>query len=689
MNSTRYNTTQATTTSSPTATTTVLKRWPASMIESNGDYTAEAESQLEALIGGPLYEKQHNNSLPLLPVPQVKDTIAKLMDTALPLAENEAERTSFLNAVKSFEQDGFAMELQQRLVAKRQNTPNSSWLALWWNQMGYLQVRDPVVVNVSYFFHLSDDGTVLPAQSKYSLGVMRGAAALVACAEIRKEVCSGSMPHEAIGRKEPRTPLCSVAFKYMFHACRIPKLEQDAYRIYDPSVYTHCIVARKGRFFKVAFIDDVTQEALPLSVIEDQLQQCVQIADADDDNANTNNHNNNLQLGWLTSGNRDDWAHAREALLLAGGDKLQSALEVLESGAILLCLDDEEPESRRQCGNVFWHGGGQNNRTGGNRWFDKSVQIFVTNNGKLGLMGEHSMMDGMPMIRLADRVANMTYAKAQERTAGGSVAVTPVEDIFGACAEELQKGYHGDVVSNLISKAEMALKELIDNHQLHVQSFQAFGSSYIKQAGYSPDAFVQQAIQLATYRLFGKQAATYEATQTRPFLHGRTETTRAVSTASSKFLDRMGLKPLYDEHDPQAVNEKLELLSGAIDSHVKYMRGAAQGLGVDRHLLGLALLVKDGEEPPALLVDPVTKRSKHWRVSTSHLSHPRFDNWGFGEVVPDGVGVAYGIKNDCCLFNITARREHDWTDRLSHLLEEALLEMRTLCDAKEAGVSRL
>lgn len=182
----------------------------------------------------------------------------------------------------------------------------------------------------------------------------------------------------------------------------------------------------------------------------------------------------------------------------------------------------------------------------------------------------------------------------------------------------------------------MALKDLIDDHQLHVQSFQAYGSTYIKQAGYSPDAFVQQAIQLATYRLFGKQVATYEATQTRPFLHGRTETTRAVSQAGAKFLDRMGLKPLYDEHDPKAVEEKLELLSGAINSHVKYIRGAAKGLGVDRHLLGLSLLVDENEATPALLNDPVIKRSKHWRVSTSHLSHPRFENWGFGEVVPDG-----------------------------------------------------
>jgi carnitine O-acetyltransferase len=34
--------------------------------------------------------------------------------------------------------------------------------------------------------------------------------------------------------------------------------------------------------------------------------------------------------------------------------------------------------------------------SGHNRWFDKSIQLFVTENGKAGLQGEHSMMDGMP-----------------------------------------------------------------------------------------------------------------------------------------------------------------------------------------------------------------------------------------------------------------------------------------------------
>ena len=75
-----------------------------------------------------------------------------------------------------------------------------------------------------------------------------------------------------------------------------------------------------------------------------------------------------------------------------------------------------------------------------------------------------------------------------------------------------------------------------------MQSFQGYGSNFIKKAGFSPDAYVQMAIQVATYRLFGKQCATYESTQVRPYLHGRTETTRSVSPASAAFVDRMGLR---------------------------------------------------------------------------------------------------------------------------------------------------
>ena len=228
--------------------------------------------------------------------------------------------------------------------------------------------------------------------------------------------------------------------------------------------------------------------------------------------------------------------------------------------------------------------------------------------------------------------------------------------------------------------AKNDFNELVGNNSLHVQSFQGYGSTFMKQSGYSPDAYVQMAMQIATYRLWGEQVGTYEATQVRPFVHGRTETTRSVSLESAALVQTFGLHPAHDETNTHARKEKLQLFKAAVKAHVKYIQDAAQANGVDRHLLGLSMLVKDGEVLPDLYNDPVFQRGKRWRVSTSHLTHPKFDGWGYGQVVPDGVGLAYSIHPRHCIFNITALKQTGWTDKLSQLLEEALLELRTLIE---------
>ena len=196
-------------------------------------------------------------------------------------------------------------------------------------------------------------------------------------------------------------------------------------------------------------------------------------------------------------------------------------------------------------------------------------------------------------------------------------------------------------------------------------------------------------MQLATYRLFGEQAGTYEATQVRPFLHGRTETTRSVSSQSAAFVDKMSLRPKMDEHIEEERKSKLALLKEATDAHTQYTRLAAGAQGVDRHFFGLSMLAGEGEELPDLFNSPVFARSKRWRVSTSHLTHPNFVNWGFGQVVPDGVGIAYSIHPQSCVFNITALSETGWTVQLSDLLEEALLEMKTLIESDTPPASKL
>lgn len=335
------------------------------------------------------------------------------------------------------------------------------------------------------------------------------------------------------------------------------------------------------------------------------------------------------------------------------------------------------------------------------------------------MAGEHSMMDGMPVVGYCDFITKKTYGELVAESASGQgyeSAEKNVKNIFVDCVADLHSS--GSNAQALVDQCEYScilyiqiilsihkftlymflilllfnqttakanFDKLISAHDMKTQSFQGYGASAIKKMGYSPDAYVQMAMQLATYRLWEEQGGTYEATQVRPFLHGRTETTRTVSPASEAFIKTMGLRPKRDEMDATTRKEKLALLREAVASHVKYIGGAAKAMGVDRHLLGLALSVKEGETAPDLFSHPLIARSKTWRVSTSHLTHPRFDSWGFGEVVPNGVGLAYSVHPSSCMFCITALKETGWPERLSYLLEEALLEMQALNELEMAA----
>ena len=116
--------------------TNLIKPWPHPAVESHGDYRDEA--YLEDHIGGMLYSQQH--SLPKLPVPNIADTLARFLPTALPLAKSDEEKAALLKACHDFESQ--ARELQRRLVERKEvEMKESSWLQLWWNTLGYWQVR--------------------------------------------------------------------------------------------------------------------------------------------------------------------------------------------------------------------------------------------------------------------------------------------------------------------------------------------------------------------------------------------------------------------------------------------------------------------------------------------------------------------------------------------------------------------
>src|SRR5687768_13455371 len=76
-------------------------------------------------------------------------------------------------------------------------------------------------------------------------------------------------------------------------------------------------------------------------------------------------------------------------------------------------------------------------------------------------------------------------------------------------------------------------QDIIQDLELKLTMFTEYGKGFIKKCRISPDAYLQMALQLAYYRDAGNLCLTYEASMTRLFREGRTETVRPVTIESA------------------------------------------------------------------------------------------------------------------------------------------------------------
>lgn len=283
------------------------------------------------------------------------------------------------------------------------------------------------------------------------------------------------------------------------------------------------------------------------------------------------------------------------------------------------------------------------------------------------------MLDAAPVIPLIRRIIKTPYKRLKQKEESlDEMALDPnsgVEDIFAECWSSSPS--LTAAASKLTCIAKEHHRKLTSDHELEVKLFEGYGKKFIKSAGFICHDYVQMAMQLAAYRLFGQQVGTYEAALTRTFLHGRTETARPVSPQSQAFIECMGLTP---NGDHCSIKEKYALLKQAASTHAEAQRMASNGMGVDRHLFGLVNMLQDEETEPSLFSHPLYLRSKHWRLSTSSVIFTP----GFGPVVDDGLGIGYRVDANACMFTCTSRKENNYIERFCNLLDEALVEMGDL-----------
>ncbi|KAF8512891.1 acyltransferase ChoActase/COT/CPT [Gautieria morchelliformis] len=515
---------------------------------------------------------------------------------------------------------GFGPELQRRLEQRRDEPGRDHWLEEWWDEGAYLAYRDSVMINVSYYYGFDAHPAHYPQTAAHRASALTRAALL-----FRRQLKRGLIEPDAT--KEG--PMCMDSWRWMFDCCRVPSPHSDWSVTYakegDMGDSGHIVVFRNGQPWRI----DAAPHGHLLSTEELQ-RQFKYIY-----NNTTGTHPG---VGTLTSSDRDTWA--KNYVLLAEDSHNATILREIHSAAFVVSLDTEQPDNVVDFSRALWHGGVQG--------------ICLATDA--GLVGEHSVMDGTPTARMCDEIVEDLHSVSYDHGCPSSSTVPPPQSFHWNITPTL---------SQAIMDATEAGKTLLSTQTLNYH-LTRYGKAAIKAYGVSPDSWAQMIVQLAYHRL---------AATTRRFLKGRTEAIRVASVESESWLCAM--------HDPTVDDAtRKRLFTEATKVHIRDAKEAGKAQGVDRHLFGgLRKLVDEGEPTPALFSDPLYLRSSHWTLSTSAIWSKHFPVYGWGEVVPDGFGVAYMTGYDDRLqFTVTSRKEMPNT-RFVKEIAQAANDLRDLFES--------
>ncbi|XP_031433194.1 carnitine O-acetyltransferase isoform X2 [Clupea harengus] len=589
----------------------------------------------------------HQESLPKLPVPALKQTCERYLAALEPIVEEE-ELQHTRQLIEEFQQTGGVGErLQKSLERRAMKTEN--WLSDWWLKVAYLDYRMPVVVH-------SSPGVVLPRMEfNDRQGQMRFAAKLISgVLDFKTMIDNETLPVEYLGGQS----LCMNQYYQVLSSCRIPGTKADSVKNYAQSRRppTHITVVHNFQFF---VLDVYNSDGTPLTVDQIYLQL--------EKIWNSSLQTNKEPIGILTSQDRNTWGKAYNTLIKDRTNK--ESVHAIQKSIVTVCLDAPMPRVsdelfRSRAAVQMLHGGGSRWNSG-NRWFDKTVQFIIGEDGSCGLMYEHAPAEGPPIIKLIDHVVE--FMKKSEIVRTPMVPLPMPKKLRFNITPEIKKD---------IEKAKQNLNIMVQDLDVRVVLFPHFGKNVPKSHKMSPDAYIQIGLQLAYYRMYKVCCATYESASLRIFRLGRTDTIRSASIHSANFVKTMD--------NPAIQNmEKVTLLEKAVKGHRTYTDMAIRGQAIDRHLLGLKLqAIEDLTSLPEIFMDTSYAKALHYNLSTSQVPAKTDCVMCFGPLVPDGYGVCYNPMEEHINFAVSAFNSCEDTNasRLAQALEAALVDMRDLLE---------
>ncbi len=542
--------------------------------------------------------------LPSLPLPTLEDTCHRFLSWVEPLVSETIFADTKKTALWFMEKEGKLLQKElEKLIA--QSDTNQNWLKPFWDSM-YLEYRGALPINMSYFFQWKSS---IYDQNKFS----EVAGVILSILNYFRKLSEESLPAEQIKGRA----LCMEHFRSMFYT-RNPQLRRDVLHLVPNTKPMHIVVAHQGHFFTLSISDEngiVSKQALA-KVLKDISHLTL---------------TNTTPVGAITTTERNNAAKIHTMLLQSSQN--EKILQDIESALLVVCLDIGYKGELAFCEALL-------KASGSNRWYDKSIQLILAEDGRIGFNLEHTGCDASSWMNMIHFISSTPLAQNKQEH-------VPV-----------LKKLEWDISDELAQEIDLANEEFYNfahKVKLYPLIINDINKQTIKQYKCSPDAFIQLAIQVSQYKVYGSLQSCYEAVSTRSFFQGRTECIRS-STAEAKAL-------------AQAMQDNLSndnirvLFLAATQEHITRMKDCQKGHGVERHLFGLYKIWQlKGEalgitKEPAIFNDLGYKALTTNTISTSSSGSEFLTYFGFGPVVVHGIGIGYGTTNNNINFILTTQNQ--------------------------------
>ncbi|RKQ35280.1 choline/carnitine O-acyltransferase [Kocuria tytonis] len=550
-----------------------------------------------------------------LPVPPLEDTLSRFLTAAEPLVDPETLERTREQTERFASEEGPRLQAALEEFARAEDAEGRSWLSREWLN-GYLTVRTPLPLTTSVGFQITGD---------YGApGLGRAAELVYRAASVHLRQVRGETPQEV----DPRgNPVSMTQWECLTGGVRHPRPERDEIRRPGwaasssgagtggaPAADAAEIgVIHRGRLYALP-VSTGDRRPVPLRTVAEGLRAVLERDEP---------RETELPFGALSYLGSEAAAPLLDRL--TGNPHNAEVYERLTRMLFVVHLVEARAELEEHLERAAFEVG--------HAWAYKPITYEVClEDDWLAMHVEHSTVDGATILAVAG---------ALQEVAVPEEAPLPDAPAPSALTWDLTSGLRADLVTAVAAyRAEAAM---LGVHRVVVPRPHRAELPF----RISDDAAQQLVMLLAQLATYGRVRGVYEAVDMREYRAGRTECLRPVTPQAVAFVRAL--------HEHTATEG---LFTAALDAHRDWVKACKSARGVDRHLLGLALMARELGEPSEFLASPALAAVRHDFLSTTSIGGPdAIVRYAFAPTTPEGFGVTYTAGTDGYEFCVNHRRD--------------------------------